>query len=119
MLPRISRGGPRPVWVDCCSALSVWLPTRGRARCHPEAAHLVARPPLSEPAGREDPEPEPESQLCEEVRGPDDRLNILLRHIDQLQLSVEDPILACRERRTVLKEAEWVRAMLTHAYGGR
>jgi hypothetical protein len=53
----------------------------------------------------------------EEVSELVDRLDILRRHVDDLRLSIEDPILAHRELRNIEEEVGQVRAAMAIAYG--
>jgi hypothetical protein len=58
-----------------------------------------------------------DDELSDELAELVDRLDILRRHIDDLRLSVEDPVLARRELRNVVEEIEQVKAAMTVAYG--
>jgi hypothetical protein len=55
----------------------------------------------------------------EEISEPVDRLDILRRHVDDLRLNVEDPILARRELRNIEEEVGQVKAAMAAAYGDR
>jgi hypothetical protein len=68
----------------------------------------------SEPDDSDDLDDElPSEEISELV----DRLDILRRHLDDLRLNVEDPILARRELRNIEEEIGQVRAAMALAYG--
>ena len=69
-----------------------------------------------EPEDRADDELDDEG-FTEEVGEIVDRLDVLRRHVDDLRLIVEDPILARRELRNIEEEIAQVRAAMTAAYG--
>ena len=66
---------------------------------------------------RSEENPEVDGELSEEVSQLVDRLDVLRRHVDDLRLSVEDPVLARREMRNIVEEVEQVRAAMLAAYG--
>ncbi len=66
----------------------------------------------------DDEERELDGELSEEVSELVDRLDVLRRHVDDLRLNVQDPVLARRELRNVEEEVQQVRAAMAAAYGG-
>ena len=55
----------------------------------------------------------------EEISELVDRLDILRRHVDDLRLNVEDPILARRDLRNIEEEVDQVKAAMAAADGDR
>jgi hypothetical protein len=45
------------------------------------------------------------------------RLDVLRSHVDDLRLTVEDPILAWRELRNIFEEVDQVKAAMSAAHG--
>jgi hypothetical protein len=77
-------------------------------------------PPDQESGG--DPEPDDLEDLDDELPSEEiselvDRVDILRRHLDDLRLNVEDPIVARRELRNIEEELCQVKAAMTLAYG--
>jgi hypothetical protein len=58
-----------------------------------------------------------DEESSEEVNELLDRLDVLRRHVDDLRLSVDDPIVARRELRNVEEEVGQVKAAMAAAYG--
>lgn len=82
-----------------------------------------APPPLPGPSADDIEDHEPpddlpdEDELPEEVSTLVDRLDVLRRHVDDLRLSIEDPVLAHRALRNIEEELAEVRAAMPAAYG--
>jgi hypothetical protein len=85
------------------------------ARTTPPPA-IAAAPDVDAVADTEE-DLELDGELSEEVSQLVDRLDVLRRHVDDLRMSVEDPVLARREMRNIEEEVEQVRAAMLAAYG--
>jgi hypothetical protein len=92
-----------------------------KAAMHQLDAGLPVSPALPPAGPGPGPADEPdddgyEDQLSDEMNDLLDRLNVLRRHVDDLRLNVEDPVLARRELRNIEEELDQVRAAMTVAY---
>lgn len=86
----------------------------------PRATPKLDAAPLENPRPNEDDLEDVEDELpSEEISELVDRLDILRRHVDDLRLNVEDPILARREFRNIEEEVGQVKAAMAAAYGDR
>jgi hypothetical protein len=78
--------------------------------------------PAPDPAAGYDAEPGDFDDIDDELPSEEiselvDRLDILRRHVDDLRLSIEDPILAHRELRNIEEEVGQVKTAMALAYG--
>jgi len=86
----------------------------------PGATPKLHAAPMEHPHPNEDDLEDLEDQLpSEEISELVDRLDILRRHVDDLRLNVEDPILARRELCNIEEEVGQVKAAMAAAYGDR